>query len=400
MERIRTVGDDLTKLSEQSGDQAEHAAHSRFRWINGAPQATIVVCAGVPTDQLGRPRASLTFASPWSGPGGVAGLALAALFLGCFMKSESYDPLRLSAAAAVQTLDLVVRDDVRQRVIPMLVYLPAGTKPAAVVLFSHGLGGSRAGSSYLGEHWAARGYVAVFLQHPGSDESVWRDEPPANVLAALSRAATGENLLLRVQDVAAVLDQLARWNEETGHALSGRLDLERVGMAGHSFGAMTTQAVSGQSFPAAPNLKPHPQIRAAVIMSPSAPAQGDAATAFSSVAMPWMLMTGTRDVAPIGADLAARFEVYPYLPDSIDKYELVLYEGQHYAFTDRALVGSDTARDPNHHRVILALSTAFWDAYLLQDRGALAWLQGAGPRSVLAKDDGWRFFAGSAPDNK
>jgi predicted dienelactone hydrolase len=48
---------------------------------------------------------------------------------------------------------------------------------APVVLFSHGLGGSRTGSVFLGEHWAARGYVAVFLQHPGSDDSIWKDKP-------------------------------------------------------------------------------------------------------------------------------------------------------------------------------------------------------------------------------
>lgn len=43
-------------------------------------------------------------------------------------------------------------------------------------MFSHGLGGSRSGSAFLGEHWAARSYVAVSLQHPGSDDSVWKSE--------------------------------------------------------------------------------------------------------------------------------------------------------------------------------------------------------------------------------
>ena len=31
------------------------------------------------------------------------------------------------------------------------------------------------------------------------------------------------------------------------HALAGRLDLSKVGMSGHSFGAVTTQAISGQT---------------------------------------------------------------------------------------------------------------------------------------------------------
>ena len=58
------------------------------------------------------------------------------------------------------------------------------------------------------------------------------------------------------QDVPAVLDQLEAWNKTSGHQLAGRLDLTRVGMSGHSFGAITTQAVSGQTFPlAGPRLR-------------------------------------------------------------------------------------------------------------------------------------------------
>ena len=47
------------------------------------------------------------------------------------------------------------------------VFVPAAGSIRLLVLFSHGLGGDRTGSAYLGEHWAARGYVVVYLQHPG-----------------------------------------------------------------------------------------------------------------------------------------------------------------------------------------------------------------------------------------
>ena len=102
------------------------------------------------------------------------------------------------------------------------------------------------GYSYLGTHWASRGYVVVVLQHPGSDDSVWRDKSPGQRLVGLRRAASLENFLLRVKDVPAVLGQLDRWNATAGHPLAGRLDGKRIGMSGHSFGAVTTQAVSGQ----------------------------------------------------------------------------------------------------------------------------------------------------------
>jgi predicted dienelactone hydrolase len=55
------------------------------------------------------------------------------------------------------------------------------------------------------------------------------------------------NLVNRQLDVRFTLDQLTRLNKE-GRDLKGRLDLKRVGMAGHSIGADTTLAAVGQTF--------------------------------------------------------------------------------------------------------------------------------------------------------
>ena len=126
---------------------------------------------------------------------------------------QPYDPLAVSDQSRFQTLDFTVKDHGRQRDIPIRVYLPSGKSPVPVVLFSHGLGGSREGSAYLGNHWAGRGYVAVFIQHPGSDTSVWQDKPLAERMDAMKRAANLENFLLRVKDIHVVLDQFERWNQ-------------------------------------------------------------------------------------------------------------------------------------------------------------------------------------------
>ena len=290
-------------------------------------------------------------------------------------------------------LDLTVHDEERNRDIPFRVYLPISAKPQPVVLFSHGLGGSRAGSVFLGEHWAARGYVAVFLQHPGSDDSVWKNESSQNWMGALKQAASPENFLLRVQDVPAVLSQLKVWNAARTNQLAGRLDLTRVGMSGHSFGAVTTEALSGETLPFRGQKLTDPRIKAAIAFSPSTPRGSSAGEAFGAVRIPWMLMTGTKDLAPIGnADLKSRLAVYPALHGAA-KYELVLHNAEHSVFTDRRLPGDREPRNPNHHRVILALSTAFWDAYLRGNDDALAWLNGNGPRSVMEAEDQWQFEA-------
>jgi len=323
----------------------------------------------------------------------IAGTGVLLLVLAIQARSAEYEPMAVPADFHAARLELAVHDAARARDIPLRVYLPTNTAPAPVILFSHGLGGSRAGSSFLGEHWAARGYVVVFVQHPGSDESVWSDEPRRSRMKAMNQAASAENFLSRVRDIPAVLDQLEIWNADKTNQLAGRVEMKKVGMSGHSFGAVTTQAVSGQTSAIGGRQFTDPRIKAAIPFSPSTPRGGSAEKAFGSVSIPWMLMTGTRDISPIGqTDVKSRLGVYPALRGA-PKYEVVLHEAEHSVFTDRPLPGDRATRNPNHHRAILALSTAFWDAYLRGDSAALAWLNEPGPRSVLEPDDRWQFSA-------
>jgi predicted dienelactone hydrolase len=320
-----------------------------------------------------------------------AGLLVVVLAFAGEVRAGAYDPLAVDPVFHPSHLDLTVHDAARNRDIPVRIYLPTNTAPEPVVLFSHGLGGSRTGSAFLGEHWAARGYVAVFLQHPGSDDSVWKGRPLTERRRAMQQAASLDNFQLRVKDVPAVLNQLEIWNADQTSGLAGRLDLKKIGMSGHSFGAVTTEAVSGEASVTGGQAFTDPRIRAAIAFSPSSPKTGGADKAFGPVKIPWMLMTGTRDVSPIGdQDVASRLAVYPALHGQ-PKYEVVLDNAEHSVFTDRALPGDREPRNPNHHRVILALSTAFWDAYLRGDAGALAWLNGSGPRSVMEPADRWQF---------
>ncbi|MBM3998819.1 MAG: dienelactone hydrolase [Planctomycetes bacterium] len=321
---------------------------------------------------------------------GILRISCLALLASATAYGVDYDPLAVSKDVTTQEVNLTVKDAQRRRDIPVHVYLPQATRAAPVVLFSHGLGGSREGNRYLGKHWAARGYVAVFLQHPGSDTSVWQDTARERRLNAMRDAANLQNFLLRVKDVPAVLDQLAEWNSMEGHALAGRLSLSKIGMSGHSFGAATTQAVSGQRTDRGKELFTDSRIAAAVIMSPNSPNRGSPQEAFGKISVPWMLMTGTRDVSLIvDTDVESRLAVFSALPPG-GKYEVVLHGAEHSAFADRGLPGDREARNPNHHRAILALSTAFWDTYLLGSASAQEWLDGVGPSSVLDEKDKWR----------
>jgi predicted dienelactone hydrolase len=302
--------------------------------------------------------------------------------------ADSYDPLAVGKAK-VRSESFEVRDVKGERTIPVRAYFPEADEPAPVILFSHGLGGSRDNNPYLGNHWAKRGYAVVFIQHPGSDESVWKNERPLKRMAAMTAAASGENFMDRNRDVPAVIDVLETWNREKGHVLEGLLDLDHIGMSGHSFGAMTTQAVAGQAFGGGRFSFTEKRIDAALMMSPSIPKRGDPADAFAAIRIPCLLMTGTLDDSPIGETTPeSRLEVFPNLTNA-PAWQVVFDKATHMSFGDRDLAGKEQKGD-RYHKAILALSTAFWDANLKGEKPARVWLNGGGAREALAPEDKWQ----------
>ncbi len=320
---------------------------------------------------------------------------------------QQYDPLAVDSNAKVETLLFEIEykpqnkslrqaeSSAESRKVPVKVYLPSKL-PAPVVLFSHGLGGSREGFKHGGEHWARRGYVAVFLQHPGSDESVWKSKGIGQRMNSMREAASAQNLMLRIDDVKAVIDYLEKVQRDdsdvTGVAkrLAKQLDLKHLGMSGHSFGAITTQMVSGQS-PVVASQKPtDSRITAAVVLSPSPPKIGQPDKYFSNVSIPWLLMTGTKDDSPIGDQSAeSRLKVFPALPAG-SKYHVVFDGGTHSFLGERNGITNNSGEQTTHAKATVALSTAFWDAYLMTDPAASQWLDGDGPKKILAEKDVWQ----------
>ena len=302
-------------------------------------------------------------------------------------QSAVYDPLKVAEVEIVsKTYD--VRDTKRDRILPIRIYLPASNQPAPVILFSHGLGGSRDNNPYLGNHWAMRGYIVVFVQHPGSDESVWKNVAAGQRMTEMKKAASIENFMLRAKDIPVVIDTLTTWNTDPKDPLHQRFNLKHIGMSGHSFGANTTQTVAGQIFAAGRVSLIEPRLTAAVMMSPGIPALGEPAVAFGSIKIPCLLMTGTLDVSPIGnSSVEDRLKVFPALTHA-PAWQIVFDKATHMSFSERDLQGN-SENGNRYHKAILALTTAFWDDHLHGDKFAKAWLKGEGAKSVLAPADKW-----------
>jgi predicted dienelactone hydrolase len=302
--------------------------------------------------------------------------------------SKPYDPLRVTGGT-ISSLTFQIQDAERDRTLPLRIYLPQTSDPAPVILFSHGLGGSRDNNPYLGEHWAQRGYFVVFVQHPGSDETVWKSQPTLKRMAAMKEAASLENVIARGKDIPFVIQTLTAWNGQT-HPLQGRMKLERIGMSGHSFGANTTQSVAGQTFPGGRISFTEPRIDAAVMMSPGPPALGDPAAAFRDIRIPCLLLTGTQDESPLGKQTPEdRLKVFPHLQKA-PAWQVVFAGATHMDFGQRSIQG-EAIHGTRYHRAILALTTAFWDATLHTNPAATAWLNGAAARAVLLPEDVWQW---------
>jgi len=116
-----------------------------------------------------------------------------------------------------------------------------------VVLLSPGNGTNVEFYAGLAGELASRGYVVVGLNHPYDVAAVALEDGRVAQFAsehwpmdfAVRQAATAARITERVAVVRFVLDQLEALVTAGEHPLARRLDLERVGILGHSLGGIT-----------------------------------------------------------------------------------------------------------------------------------------------------------------
>ncbi len=131
-------------------------------------------------------------------------------------------------------------DQSRNRTFYVDVYQPQGqeAEKTSVIVFSHGLASRPEDYAQGLQNMASYGYVVVAPQHPGSDV-IWLKE----MFEGYHRDIFDLNEFInRPKDISFVIDELQRRNQAE---FQGKLDLDNVGMAGHSFGGYTTLAIAG-----------------------------------------------------------------------------------------------------------------------------------------------------------
>lgn len=277
------------------------------------------------------------------------------------------------------------------RQVPYKIYYPSDytSGKVPVIFWSHGYGGNRDGASFLSRYVCSHGYVLVHITHRGTDSSLWEGKPghPWEILknTHVPRVMT----LNRFKDVTFALNELPAWaaaNPEIGKLM----DLNTLGISGHSFGSLTTQVIGGQLIPdEEQKLASFRDDRfcAGIAYSPVPIAHMTGAapvTIYNSLTLPLFYMTGTDDASPLeGFTYEQRLLVYEH-SGSAEKYLLVKNGGDHMVYNGtRGQLGENPLRE-KHEEIIKMASLAYWNYYLKGDKKAQDWLCNGGFAAYLA----------------
>ena len=241
---------------------------------------------------------------------------------------------------------------------------PKGRAKCPVIVLCHGLWGSRNGYAPLADYWASFGYVCIQPDHPDS-----------RALGRVSRLTAMLAWNKRPAQVKKILDAFDTI-EAGAPALKGRLDKERIGVGGHSYGAHTSQLIAGVKPFRGKDEYRDARVKAVALLSP----QGDGGLfrkgSWKGVRGPVLVITGSEDRSPLekGKGPEWRLQAYKNLPPG-DKH-LVFVDGMHHGFGGISGVNWSGAGPKNEDQVRITQQSvlAFFDAYVKGDEKAKKWL--------------------------
>ena len=241
-------------------------------------------------------------------------------------------------------------------------------------------------------HWASRGVVVVqpchadafsevIQRYPGLGLSIedrfthWQKDSLTQGLF-LSFVMDPVHRETRLTEVADVLRRVEQIAAKAGFA--GSIEPQRIAVGGHSYGAMTTAAFAGVPIDLlsgrAQQLRPRP-LAGALMLSPPAPGSaGLNRDGWSKVGMPLMMLTGTLDVSAANTDPTTRTDAFR-LCEPGGRYLAVMDDCDH-GFGGISFTGRKHVRESAEiRRSVISMTSAFWEAILLQNDTAMEWLR-------------------------
>ena len=292
--------------------------------------------------------------------------------------------------------DTVWYDSTRNRSIPVRVYFPRSMEKAPVILFSHGIGGSLDCCTYLANAWASQGFVCVLVQHPGSDENVWKGK--VRILNEF-RAAYEKNWSsrTRAQDLQFALNCL-EYIVQTNPRWAERLDMERIGVGGIDLGALAALLLAGQIPPDYGGSLQDSRVKAVLALSP--PVRGmniSFREIYQPITVPTLCITGTKDDSVVGETKAIHRRIPFDAMDQNQRYLIILDGGGHRMYGGRVVSALGGKEDGKFQSGIVRSSSYFWCAVLKEDPAAIQaidcydWTSLVGVKAWIERRDSSRF---------
>ncbi|KAB8329893.1 alpha/beta fold hydrolase [Scytonema tolypothrichoides VB-61278] len=294
------------------------------------------------------------------------------------------------------------------------VYLPQPKsaitpEPYPVIVISHGLAEDRNSFVYLAQHLASYGFAVAALDHPVANSKQFQQ-----FLAGIASPPQSTELIDRPLDVKFLLDELQRLSE-TDSRFKNKLNLQQVGLIGHSLGGYTGLALAGGNFDFAKihqecnpnrslNISTFLQCRANDLKRDKYPIQDDRIKAImimnplnsvlfgeqgiSTIAIPVMMVAGSQDIFTP----AVPEQIRPFTKlGSKDKYLALIENATHFSVqldlptsenvipVPQGLLGPDRK---NVYSYMNALGVAFFQTHLRKQQEYKSYLTASYAKSI------------------
>lgn len=288
--------------------------------------------------------------------------------------------------AVRDTGEFTIHDDSRDKDLPIRVRAPEPTDehpgPFPLIIFSHGMGGASNAFPALGDYLASHGFVVVYPTHSDSIRLRRQQAKDKGTKRSRLRGTTSVDLGDRVADVSFILDALDEVEAELD--APGLIDRDKLGMAGHSAGAMTTQAVGGLRFfvwgMGKGSTMTDPRLDAFAVISGQGTARRSITEdSWADIDKPWLVITGSEDQIKIGNETpATRRHPYEYAPADGTKYLLFLEGATHSSYQGKGIGAPLDGGSPDNVEWIVEVTNmsilAFFNAHLKDNEAAKVWL--------------------------
>ncbi|BDW10657.1 hypothetical protein PSHI8_07390 [Polynucleobacter sp. SHI8] len=284
-------------------------------------------------------------------------------------------------------IDGKIIDPKTQRDLSIRIRLPQEKKKSPLIIYSPGLGSGLSNGQSWCEAWVNAGYIVVTISHPVTNDIIW-DTQKTTFTNRLQQSLAGPQYDLRVLDCKFVISELLKGSQSSFLVKGGLvqddlkledyIDPERIGIAGHSYGALTVQSICGQG---SVGMIDH-RIKAAIAFSPGSMTESSAKK-MANVKIPFFCIMGDHDnqvtfkkgleKMTLGMTLAKRRWVYDNLPRGARQLWIVS-PADHMTFAGETVDEQSFSRDipvgidgeSDTWERINQVTTLFWNYYLLK----------------------------------